>query len=86
MSTAVKIYEAHRDEPLYIVGRLVRMDYAPPQQAVDKPYHKLFVSDFHKDERTLEQMFAKFDTNVLSVNLCTFILSHLQNATLMPAQ
>jgi len=74
MSTAVRVYEANNEEPLCIVGRNVKVDYAPSQnKLVLAPYHKLYVHGFPKDEESLRAAFGKFDANVIDVHLCTHV-------------
>ena len=72
--SAVKVFETHNDSPLYLIGRGIRVDYAPPQiRTATEPYHKLYVHDFPRGEQDLRDMFVKYDANVLSVYLCTSI-------------
>jgi len=69
-SSAVNAVEAHNEEPFYIVGRDIRLDYAPPlSNLVSEPYHKLYLYDFQKDEEHLREMFNKFSDNIVGVHL-----------------
>jgi hypothetical protein len=73
-ASAVQAYEAHAEQPLYIVGRGVRLDYAPTvSRASLEPYHKLYVFDFPEDEEKLREQFSEFDTNILDVHMRTSI-------------
>lgn len=69
---AVKCFEAHQEEPLFIVGRTVRVDYAPQRNPVTtEPYHKLYIYDFPHDEQTLRELFKSYDSSILSVFMST---------------
>jgi nucleolin len=70
LSAAAKVLEAHKQEPFFIGGRSVRLDYAPPPNRVaTQPYHKLYIYDFPKDEASLRMAFKDFDETIMSVSL-----------------
>jgi len=69
-SSAVRAIEAHTEQPFYITGRDVKVDYASSvANLVMEPYHKLYVHEFERDEEHLREMFAKFDANIVRVYL-----------------
>jgi hypothetical protein len=72
------MFEAHIDEPLYVVGRAIKLDYAPARsnRGDPAPYHRLYISDFNKDEQTLREAFASYGDKLVDVHLCTFVLSY----------
>ncbi|KIM89869.1 hypothetical protein PILCRDRAFT_84711 [Piloderma croceum F 1598] len=70
LASAIKAYEAHSDEPLYMVGRAIRLNYAPKREASDTPpYHKLYISDFPKDEQALRKAFASYVDKITDVHM-----------------
>lgn len=72
--SAVRAYEAHAEQPLYMVGRGIRLDYAPPiTRSALEPYHKLYVSSFSEDEEKLREHFSEFDANIIDVFLSTSV-------------
>lgn len=74
LASATKAFETAQDEPLFVVGRTVRVDYAPARQrVVSEPYHKLYVYDFTSDEHALRAAFKDYDSNILSVHMSTYL-------------
>ena len=69
--------DAHNEEPLYVVGRPIKVDYAPERtEATPEPYHKLYISSFNKGEEALREAFASYGDRVTDVHISTFVLSH----------
>jgi RNA recognition motif-containing protein len=77
LASAIKAYEAHNDQPLYLIGRAIKLDYAPRRELPPpEPYHKLYVADFTKGEPALRKVFDGYEDKIIDVHMCMFVLSH----------
>ncbi|KAF9468370.1 hypothetical protein BDZ94DRAFT_1318032 [Collybia nuda] len=76
---AIAAFESVAEEPMYIMDRDVRVDYAPVRtRAVQEPYHKLFFQNFEGDETMLRNAAQEFESSILSV----FFLKHAETGDL----
>ncbi|KAF8889134.1 hypothetical protein BD779DRAFT_420960 [Infundibulicybe gibba] len=72
---AISAMESAAEEPIYIMDRNARVDYAPPRaEIVHEPFHKLYFYDFRGDEAALRESVKEFERSVVS----TYFLKHPQ--------
>lgn len=68
---AIAAVDSINEEPLYILDRDVRVDFAPVRAPVNvEPYHKLFFQNFEGDEQMLRDAAEEFQSSILSVFFC----------------
>ncbi|KAJ7656217.1 hypothetical protein B0H17DRAFT_1337985 [Mycena rosella] len=66
---AIAAFESFAEEPLYLLDRNVRVDYAPSrQQSSNPPTHKLYFFDFRGNEEALRAALMEFETSIQTMH------------------
>ncbi|KAJ6620432.1 hypothetical protein B0H10DRAFT_1791829 [Mycena sp. CBHHK59/15] len=62
---AIAAYESFIEEPLYMLDRNVRIDYAPTRKSANNPpFHKLYFYDYRGNEESLRLALQEFETSI----------------------
>ncbi|KAJ7085388.1 hypothetical protein B0H15DRAFT_950996 [Mycena belliarum] len=65
---AVATYDSFAEEPLYLLDRTIRVDYAPARPTiVHPPSHKLYFHDFRGDDAALRLALKEFENSIQHV-------------------
>lgn len=68
---AIAAVDSINEEPMYIMDRDIRVDFAPVRTPVaPEPYHKLFFQNFEGDEIMLRDAAQEFESSIISVFFC----------------
>jgi len=67
---AVAAFESASEEPIYLLNRNLRVDYAGPKTTPIAPNNKLYFSEFHGDEVDLRRAAQEFESSIISFYLC----------------
>jgi hypothetical protein len=68
---AIAAYESAVEEPMYIMDRDLRIDFAPGRKPASVvPYHKLFFDGFPGTEAELRAATREFESSIISVFFC----------------
>ncbi|KAJ7722943.1 hypothetical protein B0H16DRAFT_1251690, partial [Mycena metata] len=62
-------YESFAEEPLYMLDRNIRVDFAPERPtAANPPINKLYFYDFRGNEETLRTALAEFEGSIVKAH------------------
>lgn len=73
---AVAAYESFAEEPLYMLDRNLRVDYAPVRPtSTNPPTHRLYFYDYRGNEEALRTSLNDFETSIQRVYFCASLFS-----------
>ncbi|KAJ7250597.1 hypothetical protein C8J57DRAFT_1187956 [Mycena rebaudengoi] len=76
---AIAAFDSYTEEPLYMLDRNLRIDYAPARPtAANPPSHKLYFFDYRGNEEALRTVLKEFESSVQS----TFFLRNQMSGEL----
>jgi hypothetical protein len=69
LDDAIAAYESAMEEPIFLMGRTIRLDYAGTKIAAAEPHNKLYFVDFRGNEEDLRKATREFESSIISFYL-----------------
>lgn len=81
LDDSIAAYTSGAEEPLYIMGRNLRLDYAGQKSKHIEPNHKLYFFGFKGDEAELRKATREFESGIIGYYMLTDLATRKQSGT-----